>query len=65
MLSAVPDLRPALAAATPEDLAELMETFDITARYNHPAKTLELSIVLAPELADRSDRPRAVARSGV
>ena len=33
MLSAVPDLRPALAAATPDELAELMETFDVAARY--------------------------------
>ena len=53
MLNAVSDLRPALEAATPEERAELMETFDVTGRYNHLAKTLELSVVLAPELAEK------------
>jgi hypothetical protein len=57
MLNAVPDLRKALAGATPEELAELMEAFDVTARYNHLAKTLELSVALAPELAETKRPP--------
>lgn len=61
-LEAVPDQRPALATATPEELAELTETFDVTARYNHVTKTLELSVVLAPELAE-TRRPPGGGRS--
>ena len=31
-------------------MAEILETFDIRARYNHITKTVELSVALAPEL---------------
>jgi hypothetical protein len=57
LLAAVPDLRPALEAATHEELAAIFETFDLTARYNHLTKTLELNVVLAPELLETKRPP--------
>ena len=48
-LESVPDLRPALKTAGPEELAEILETFDITATYDKPSQTLLLSAGLTPE----------------
>jgi hypothetical protein len=41
MLNAIPDLRPTLRAATPDELAELFDAFDVTAIYDKPNQTLE------------------------
>ena len=47
MLAKVPDLRPALASASDEELAEILEAFDVMAIYDKPNRTLELSATVA------------------
>jgi site-specific DNA recombinase len=49
VLKSVPDLCPALKTTDPEELAEILETFDITATYDKPSQTLLLSASLTPE----------------
>lgn len=53
MLAAVPDLRPSLTRASEEELAEILDAFEVTAVYDKPNRTLELSATLALE----TDRP--------
>jgi site-specific DNA recombinase len=48
-LQHIPDLRPTLKTADPEELAEILETFDITITYDKANQTLLLSAVLTPE----------------
>lgn len=48
-LQRVPDLRPALKTAGPEELTEVLETFDITATYDKANQTLLLSATLTSE----------------
>ncbi|MGH8938648.1 MAG: hypothetical protein ACRDV2_04780 [Actinomycetes bacterium] len=43
MLDAVPDLRDDLREATPEELAELLEAFDVTATYDKQDHRLHLA----------------------
>jgi hypothetical protein len=38
ILQSLPDLRPALASYSDEDLAELFSIFDIEARWNHQTR---------------------------
>jgi hypothetical protein len=66
MLNGIPDLRQAMGAATPDELAEFLEAFDVTARYNHLTKALDLTVVLSPELADTERPPEGGRRkSGI
>jgi len=61
ILENLPDLRPALASYSDEELAELFDAFDLEMRYDHLEKTLKLSATVFPELSDvlkENDRPR-------
>jgi len=58
MLAAVPDLRPSLKTASPEDLADLLEAFDVTAVYDKSGRTLELRATVMPELIPDNEKPR-------
>jgi site-specific DNA recombinase len=58
MLDAVPDLRPTLHSAAPEELAELFEAFDVAVAYDKPNRTLTLAATVAPELVPRNTKPR-------
>jgi hypothetical protein len=53
MLDAIPDLRPTLRAAAPDELADLFDAFDVTAIY----KTLELRATVTPELVPEDETP--------
>ena len=46
MLRAIPDLRDALKSATADELAETLETFEITATYDKPSRALKLAATL-------------------
>ncbi len=61
MLAAVPDLRPSLQTAGPEELADLLEAFDVTAVYDKGGRTLELGATVIAELVPDKGKPR---RSG-
>jgi len=56
MLDAIPDLRPTLRTAAPDELAELFAAFDVTAVYDKPNQTLELRVTVTPELAPEESR---------
>jgi hypothetical protein len=43
---AIPDLRDTLKAATANELAEILETFDVTATYDKPNRALKLAATL-------------------
>jgi hypothetical protein len=53
MLNAIPDLRPTLRAATPDELADLFDAFDVTAIYDKPNQTLELRATVTPRTRPR------------
>jgi site-specific DNA recombinase len=59
-LDAVPDLSKALENASEDELTELLDAFDVSVSYDKPAKRLELSAVIAPDL----DPETAGGRSG-
>lgn len=66
LLAAVPDLRPALKSAGPEELVDLFEAFDVCAVYDKPNHTLELAATVTPELVADNEKPRPTdARSGI
>jgi hypothetical protein len=66
MLAAVPDLRPSLKTAGPEDLADLLEAFEVTAVYDKTGRTLELGATVMPELVPDNEKPRrSKAPSGI
>jgi hypothetical protein len=66
MLDAIPDLRPALRAAAPDELADRFDAFDITAIYDKPNQTLELRATVTPELVPEDEKPRpSNTRSGI
>jgi hypothetical protein len=46
VLSAIPDLRDTLKSATADELAEILETFDVTATYDKPNRALKLAATL-------------------
>jgi hypothetical protein len=46
VLGAIPDLRDTLKSATADELAEILETFDVTATYDKPNRALELAATL-------------------
>jgi hypothetical protein len=62
MLAAVPDFRPTLETASFEELADLLEAFDVTAVYDKAERTLVLGATVTPELVPDNEQPR---RSGV
>ncbi len=64
ILESLPDLRPALASYSDEELAELFSIFDIEARWNHHEKTLKLSATVFPELAEALERERPLEAAG-
>jgi hypothetical protein len=45
-LNAIPDLRDTLRSATADELAEILETFDVTATYDKPNRALKLVATL-------------------
>ena len=45
-LEAIPDLRDTLKSATADELAETLETFEITATYDKPSRALKLAATL-------------------
>jgi hypothetical protein len=47
-LERVPDLRPALKHATPDELQDILDTYQVTATYNKPQRTLTLTATLTP-----------------
>jgi len=58
MLDAVPDLRPALNAASDEELVEIFRAFDLTITYDKNEQRLHLAATITPELLpNESDRP--------
>jgi hypothetical protein len=50
MLDAVPDLRPALNAASDEELVEIFRAFDLTITYDKHGQRLRLTATITPEL---------------
>ena len=62
MLDAVPDLRPALNAASEAELVEIFRAFDLTITYDKNEQRLHLAATITPELLpvlcpNESDRP--------
>ncbi len=59
MLADVPDLREALDAAEGEELAELLDAFDVSVSYDKPGRKLELSAALSSDFipAPEAKRP--------
>jgi site-specific DNA recombinase len=65
MLAAVPDLRPALRSASEEELAEILERFEVEAVYDKARRTLELAATITPELVPEAEKTRPPSgRSG-
>ncbi len=66
LIAAILDLRPALTSAGPEELADLFETFEVTAVYDKPNRTLELAATVTPELVPENENPdrATLGRSG-
>ena len=58
--SAIPDLRDTLKSATANELAEILETFEVTATYDKPNRALELAATLARRHPTHTDRQMAV-----
>jgi hypothetical protein len=66
MLDPVPDLRPTLAAATPDELLNLFEVFDVAAEYNKPNRRLKARRHGAPGLIPpRKDPDRRAGGRGI
>jgi hypothetical protein len=53
LLESRPDLRPALATYSDEELAVLFDAFDVRWAYDHEDKSVAISLALVPELAER------------
>ncbi len=58
----MPDLRPALNAASDEELVEIFRAFDLTITYDKHEQRLHLAATITPELLpvlcpNESDRP--------
>jgi hypothetical protein len=56
-LEAIPDLRGALAAASPEELAEIFDAFEIKAFYDKRDHSLAIEATVIPELWAEDDSP--------
>jgi hypothetical protein len=57
MLDAVPDLREELRKATPQELADIIDAFDVTATYDTQEHTLHLAAPVPAELVSETERP--------
>lgn len=57
MLDTVPDLRDELRKAAPEELADLLEAFDVTATYDKADHQLHLAATVTAELVSESENP--------
>jgi site-specific DNA recombinase len=62
MLTAVPDLRPALARYGANDLADLFDAFNVSVTYDKPTHTLELAATVTAELVPAPERLRPPRR---
>ena len=58
LLDAVPDLRPVMQQAPPDELTELFAAFDLTATYDKDQRALQLAATLSPDLVPLLERPR-------
>jgi hypothetical protein len=54
MLDAVPDLRPALNAASEEELVEIFRAFDLTITYDKHEQRLHVAATITPVLLPSS-----------
>lgn len=76
LLEVMPDLRPALAAYTPEEIGDLVDAFDVKIYFNSIERTIRFELTLAAKLVQagakrgkpvrfhathRADRLRTVA----
>jgi hypothetical protein len=50
MLDAVPDLRPTIEKATDEELAEILQAFDVRITYNKIRQALDFAATITSEL---------------
>jgi len=57
-LERIPDLRPTLKTAGPDELAEILEAFDITATYDKDKQALALAATINPEFTAALDENR-------
>jgi site-specific DNA recombinase len=57
MLDAIPDLRPTLRTAAPNELADIYSAFQISTTYDKPRNTLELSATVRPDLLAKDETP--------
>jgi site-specific DNA recombinase len=56
LLAAIPDLRPLMQKATPEDLRELLSAFDFGVIYDKELRVLRLSAVLTDNLVQQVEK---------
>jgi hypothetical protein len=57
-LAAVPDLRPSLRAAEPDELADLFRAFDVKVTFDKANRRLTLAATITPELVPQNEKPR-------
>ena len=57
-LEAIPDLRDTLKSPTADELAQILDVFDVIASYDKPNRALTLSAILKPEPTDILKGPR-------
>ena len=50
LLASVPDLRPILADSEPEELADLLDAFDVEVTYDKENRVLRLAATITAEL---------------
>jgi hypothetical protein len=66
MLDAVPDVRDELRKASPEELADLLEAFDVTATYDKAEHQLHLAATVPAALVSENKNPqRQRKRQGI
>ena len=58
LLDSVPDLRPVMQQAPPDELSELFAAFDLSATYDKEQRALRLAATLTPELVPPTERSR-------
>jgi site-specific DNA recombinase len=58
MLDAVPDLRPTLRTAAPDELADIFDAFDVKIHYDKAGRKLTLAAIVTPELVPENEKPR-------
>ena len=58
MLDAVPDLRDELRRATPEELADVLDAFDVTATYDKAEHQLHLAATVPSGLVSENEKPQ-------